>query len=83
MTKINIFAFVKAYLTLIMISDELPIWMVTEYPIFSFSQPVGLGEALSNFARDIETPYAMLVDGNEILALTPTLQQCLNHQGTS
>ena len=65
-----------------MISDDLPIWMVTEYPIFSFSQPVGLGEALSNFARDIETPYAMLVDGNEILALTPTLQQCLNHQGT-
>lgn len=60
-------------------SDELPVWLVTEYPLHSINPPSGLADTLDAWAKRIETPYAALIDGNELLVATALFNQQLTH----
>ena len=59
--------------------DELPAWVIAEYPLYAVSPPNNLSDTLDEWAKTIETPYAALIDGYEMLEATTAFQQTLTH----
>ena len=60
--------------------DDIPPFIVVEYPIKPINSISNLDVQLNQWAEEIETPYAAIVDGNVLVQATPDFEESLAHE---
>ena len=60
--------------------DDIPPFIVVEYPIKPINSISNLDVQLNQWAEEIETPYAAIIDGNVLVQATPDFEESLAHE---
>ena len=60
--------------------DDIPSFVLLQFPVKAINPVSNLEAILDNWADEIETPYAAILDGNEILSVTPEFEESLAHE---
>ena len=60
--------------------DQIPPFVIVEFPIKPLHPAIDLKVPLDKWAEEIETPYAAIVDGNELLVATGDFEDALSHE---
>lgn len=59
--------------------DELPPWLITEYPVYTLGKHPGIDEQTDHWAKKLETPYLAISQDNEIISMTSDFKEQLDY----